>query len=85
MSKPGNCWLCDRGTGLDNGSMNPGELQINFFGDIECIYCTARMNFTIELLSNPEMIPLMSALQKLPKVPNVSIGIRIEHDEEYPA
>lgn len=71
MKKKNNCWLCERGTGLDNGALAPGELRINFFGDLECIYCTARLQFTVALLEKPELIPLLSEIQKLPTVEDV--------------
>ncbi len=76
------CWLCERGTNLNNGGLQPGELVRDFFGDMICIYCRDRIEFTAELLSNPNLIPLMAGIDRLPKVDGVKVGIEIERGDE---
>ena len=81
MNTKQDCWLCGRGTGIGNGSMGPGELKQDEWGDLVCIYCEARMNFMAQLLANPQAIVFMSELRQLPRVERMRIGIQFERDE----
>jgi hypothetical protein len=80
--KKSNCWLCERGYGLDNGGLSPGELHEDFFGDLICIYCEARIENMGRLLAEPKLIPLVAAISKLPVVPGYSVVIT-NRDREY--
>ena len=82
MNTKRDCWLCGLGTGLDNGGMSPGELKTDFFGDVVCIYCESRINFMGMLLANPEVIPLVSVMGKLPKAEGWSVGLRKLEEED---
>ena len=76
------CWLCERETSLDKGGLNPSEINFNIFNDVECVYCTGRLNFTAQLLAKPELIQLVAGVQKLPSVEGVMVGIRFEEEDE---
>ena len=62
MNTKRDCWLCGKGTGLDNGEMGPGELKPNLFGDLECIYCTAMIQNMVVVMEHPEIIPLTKVI-----------------------
>ena len=76
-----NCWLCEKGTGLDNGGLQPGELHQDVFGDMICIYCQQRIDYMTELLVHPEIIPLVVGMQKLPHVEGWDVGIHKTESE----
>ena len=87
MNTKNDCWLCGRGSGIDNGDLVPGELRPNFFGDLECLDCTKLLDFTGQLLLHPETIPVVKdikqAARKLSEMmPSAFVGIKIEQDEE---
>ena len=62
MNTKNDCWLCRKGSGLENGELQPGELKPNFFGDLECIYCTAMLSNMIVVMEHPEIILLVSMI-----------------------
>lgn len=74
------CWLCERGTNLDDGGLRPGELHEDVFGDMVCVYCENGINFLASIMDDPEKIKLVSEIQRLPKVNGVMVGIRFEKD-----
>lgn len=55
--------------------MNPGEMHRDEEDDLVCIYCEQRIKFTAHIMDNPEMISLVGAIEALPKVDGVSVGI----------
>lgn len=69
------CWLC-------NKDCVPGEGRKDPDGDIACIDCENRINFTVELMREPKLIPLVAKINELPRVAGVSVGLRFEEDEE---
>ena len=81
MNTKSDCWLCGRGYGLDNGGMVPGEMHRDRDGDMVCIYCEDKINFTAHIMENPDLIELVGQIDKLPKVEGVSIGIKFTEDE----
>jgi hypothetical protein len=61
--------------------MAPGEMHHDSEGDLICVYCENRINFTARIMDNPNLLQLIGAIQALPKVDGVRIGINFEETE----
>jgi hypothetical protein len=59
MNTKSDCWLCGRGYGLENGGFHPGEMHLDFFGDLICIHCEAKIGFMGQLIAQPEFIQVV--------------------------
>ena len=70
-----NCWLCDKGYGLDNGDLNPGELIKDIFGDNICIYCDAVIKNMAHVLANPELIKHTSVITPIGIMLKTEMGV----------
>ena len=69
------CWLCEQ------EDFAPGESSQNIFGDIECIYCTSKIEFMVFTMTHPDVIPVIKGINNLPKVDGVSVGFKYEEDD----
>jgi hypothetical protein len=81
MNTKSDCWLCGRGYGIDNGDMLPGTMHLDEEGDMICIFCEAKINFTARIIGHPELIRLVGEIKGLPKIEGIGVGLRIAEAE----